>query len=79
MTDYLRKISLKMLTMEQKTQNLGGANPLPPNAGSGSQNPPDIGLVRGDRMCRGESYAWSEVIAYVEDDNFFVEYRQDFD
>ncbi|KAK1261454.1 Mediator of RNA polymerase II transcription subunit 15a [Acorus gramineus] len=40
-TDYLRKISLKMLTMETKTQNPGGANPLPPNASSGSQNPPD--------------------------------------
>ncbi|KAK1307498.1 Mediator of RNA polymerase II transcription subunit 15a [Acorus calamus] len=44
-TDYLRKISLKMLTMETKTQNPGGANPLPSNASSGSQNPPDPGLT----------------------------------
>ncbi|XP_078444068.1 mediator of RNA polymerase II transcription subunit 15a-like isoform X2 [Wolffia australiana] len=40
-TDYLRKISLKMLTMESKTQNTGNTNQMPsnssnPNATDGS-------------------------------------------
>ncbi|KAK1318216.1 Mediator of RNA polymerase II transcription subunit 15a [Acorus calamus] len=39
-TDYLRRISLKMLTMDTKYP--GGANPVPPNAGSRSQNSPDL-------------------------------------
>ncbi|KAK1318213.1 hypothetical protein QJS10_CPB04g01555 [Acorus calamus] len=44
-TDYLQRISLKMSTFETMNQkNHGGANPLPPTAGSGSQNPPDLGI-----------------------------------
>ncbi|KAI4329374.1 hypothetical protein L6164_021644 [Bauhinia variegata] len=41
-SDYLRKISLKMLTMETKSQNTM-ANPMPPNPVSSSK-PPDSGL-----------------------------------
>ncbi|KAF6153665.1 hypothetical protein GIB67_031136 [Kingdonia uniflora] len=37
-SDYLRKISLKMLTMETKTQNTGAPNS---NASGSTQNPPD--------------------------------------
>ncbi|KAF7152151.1 hypothetical protein RHSIM_Rhsim01G0122900 [Rhododendron simsii] len=40
--DYLRKISLKMLTMETKSQNTM-ANSLPANSGGSSKNPPDTG------------------------------------
>ncbi|XP_026447212.1 mediator of RNA polymerase II transcription subunit 15a-like isoform X1 [Papaver somniferum] len=40
-TDYLRKISLKMLAMETKSQTNGVANSLPLNTGGGSQNPQD--------------------------------------
>ncbi|XP_026412986.1 mediator of RNA polymerase II transcription subunit 15a-like [Papaver somniferum] len=40
-TDYLRKISLKMLTMETKSKTNGVANSLPLNTGGGSQNPQD--------------------------------------
>ncbi|XP_047955267.1 mediator of RNA polymerase II transcription subunit 15a-like isoform X2 [Salvia hispanica] len=39
-SDYLRKISLKMLTMETKSQN-PIANSLQPNAASNSKNPQD--------------------------------------
>ncbi|XP_059457789.1 uncharacterized protein LOC132187481 [Corylus avellana] len=39
-SDYLRKISLKMLTMETKSQNPIG-NSLPSNAAGSSNNPPD--------------------------------------
>ncbi|KAF7153505.1 hypothetical protein RHSIM_Rhsim01G0123000 [Rhododendron simsii] len=42
--DYLRKISLKMLTMETKSQNTM-ANSLPSNSGSSSKNPPDTGSL----------------------------------
>ncbi|KAK1295056.1 Mediator of RNA polymerase II transcription subunit 15a [Acorus calamus] len=43
-TDYLQRISQKMSPLETMNQkNPGGANPLPPNAGSGGQNPPDLG------------------------------------
>ncbi|XP_077248368.1 mediator of RNA polymerase II transcription subunit 15a-like [Tasmannia lanceolata] len=41
-TDYLRKISLKMLTMETKPQSNRGSNSLPSNAAGGNQNPPDL-------------------------------------
>ncbi|GFQ06192.1 mediator of RNA polymerase ii transcription subunit 15a [Phtheirospermum japonicum] len=40
--DYLRKISLKMLTMETKSQN-PIADSLQPNAASNSRNPQDPG------------------------------------
>ncbi|KAG4400289.1 hypothetical protein GLYMA_07G027751v4 [Glycine max] len=43
-TDYLRKISLKMLTMETKSQNTL-ANNMPPNQVGPSHKPPDQGLV----------------------------------
>ncbi|XP_075474379.1 mediator of RNA polymerase II transcription subunit 15a-like isoform X2 [Primulina tabacum] len=39
-SDYLRKISLKMLTMETKSQN-PMTNPLQPNTASNSKNPQD--------------------------------------
>nr|KYP35225.1 hypothetical protein KK1_043754 [Cajanus cajan] len=42
--DYLRKISLKMLTMENKSQNTLGSN-MPPNQVGPSNKPPDQGLV----------------------------------
>ena len=42
-SDYLRKISLKMLTMETKSQN-PMANPLQANAANASKNPPDQGI-----------------------------------
>ncbi|KAJ7962801.1 Mediator of RNA polymerase II transcription subunit 15a [Quillaja saponaria] len=42
-SDYLRKISLKMLTMESKSQP-NTANPLPSNSGGNSSNLPDPGL-----------------------------------
>ncbi|KZV47311.1 mediator of RNA polymerase II transcription subunit 15a [Dorcoceras hygrometricum] len=41
-SDYLRKISLKMLTMEAKSQN-PMTNPRQPNTASNSQNPQDPG------------------------------------
>ena len=41
-SDYLRKISLKMLTLETKSQN-PMANPLQPNAASTGPTPPDQG------------------------------------
>ncbi|KAI3920612.1 hypothetical protein MKW92_007506 [Papaver armeniacum] len=40
-SDYLRKISLKMLSMETKSQKNAVANSLPLNTASGSQNPRD--------------------------------------
>jgi PAX-interacting protein 1 len=42
-SDYLRKISLKMLTMETKSQN-PIANSLPYNAAVSSDKPPDPGI-----------------------------------
>ncbi|XP_077248369.1 mediator of RNA polymerase II transcription subunit 15a-like [Tasmannia lanceolata] len=39
--DYLRKISMKMLTMETKSQPNGGSNSLPSNSSGGNQNPQD--------------------------------------
>jgi hypothetical protein len=42
-SDYLRKISLKMLTRETKSVNPIG-NSLPSNAASSSNNPPDSGI-----------------------------------
>ncbi|KAI3910114.1 hypothetical protein MKW98_014499 [Papaver atlanticum] len=39
--DYLRKISMKMMNMETKSQTNGVANSLPLNNGGGSQNPQD--------------------------------------
>ncbi|XAR54494.1 hypothetical protein NMG60_11029639 [Bertholletia excelsa] len=39
-SDYLRKISLKMLTMETKSQNTM-SNSLPSNSANNSRNPPD--------------------------------------
>ncbi|GFS38958.1 hypothetical protein Acr_00g0060500 [Actinidia rufa] len=42
--DYLRKISLKMLTMENKSQNTM-ANSLPSNSASNSKNPADTGSL----------------------------------
>ncbi|CAK9145918.1 unnamed protein product [Ilex paraguariensis] len=41
-SDYLRKISLKMLTMETKSQNPMG-NSLQSTSASNSKNPPDPG------------------------------------
>ncbi|XP_041000124.1 mediator of RNA polymerase II transcription subunit 15a-like isoform X3 [Juglans microcarpa x Juglans regia] len=41
--DYLRKISLKMLTMETKSQN-PPANSLPPNSTGNGNKPPDPGM-----------------------------------
>ncbi|XP_026447216.1 mediator of RNA polymerase II transcription subunit 15a-like isoform X2 [Papaver somniferum] len=41
--DYLRKISLKMLTLETKSQTNGVPNLLPLNSGGGSQNPQQTG------------------------------------
>uniref|UniRef100_A0A1D1XMC6 Mediator of RNA polymerase II transcription subunit 15 n=1 Tax=Anthurium amnicola TaxID=1678845 RepID=A0A1D1XMC6_9ARAE len=43
-SDYLRKISLKMLTMEKETQNSGVANQMPSNPSN--QNLPDPELIR---------------------------------
>ncbi|KAI3900718.1 hypothetical protein MKW92_003352 [Papaver armeniacum] len=45
-TDYLRKISLKMLAMETKSQTNGVANSSPLNTGGGSQNPQDPASYR---------------------------------
>ncbi|XP_026450435.1 mediator of RNA polymerase II transcription subunit 15a-like isoform X3 [Papaver somniferum] len=42
-TDYLQKISLKMLAMETKSQTNEVANSFPLNTGGGSQNPQDPG------------------------------------
>ncbi|CAH2080564.1 unnamed protein product [Thlaspi arvense] len=41
-SDYLRKISLKMLTMETKSQNTM-SNSLPPNSANNGRSPPDTG------------------------------------
>ncbi|KAI3860528.1 hypothetical protein MKX03_017910 [Papaver bracteatum] len=44
LSDYLRKISLKMLTMEKNSQTYGVANSLPlpqQNTGGGNHNPQD--------------------------------------
>ncbi|XP_058728872.1 mediator of RNA polymerase II transcription subunit 15a-like [Vicia villosa] len=43
-SDYLRKISMKMLTMETKSQSTIAGN-MPSNEGGSSNNPPDQGLV----------------------------------
>ncbi|RZC82099.1 hypothetical protein C5167_044879 [Papaver somniferum] len=40
-TDYLRKLSLKMLALGTKSRTNGVANSLPLNTGGGSQNPQD--------------------------------------
>ncbi|XP_057454130.1 mediator of RNA polymerase II transcription subunit 15a-like isoform X3 [Lotus japonicus] len=42
--DYLRKISMKMLTMETRSQN-AMANNMPSNQVGSSSNPPDQGLI----------------------------------
>lgn len=42
-SDYLRKISLKMLTMESKSQN-NLTNALPTNSAAMSRNPQDPGI-----------------------------------
>ncbi|KAM7259082.1 hypothetical protein ACFE04_014823 [Oxalis oulophora] len=42
-SDYLRKISLKMLTMETKSQTNGNA--MPTNSAGNSSNPPDRGPI----------------------------------
>ncbi|KAL2338178.1 hypothetical protein Fmac_012624 [Flemingia macrophylla] len=42
--DYLRKISMKMLTMETKSQDTLGSN-MPPNQVGPSNKPPDQGIV----------------------------------
>ncbi|XP_042951247.1 mediator of RNA polymerase II transcription subunit 15a-like isoform X3 [Carya illinoinensis] len=42
--DYLRKISLKMLTMETKSQN-PTTNSLPSNSAGNSNKPPDSGML----------------------------------
>ncbi|KAK9122613.1 hypothetical protein Sjap_012215 [Stephania japonica] len=44
-SDYLRKISLKMLTMETKSQSNNGPNALQPSAAIGNQNPSDSGSL----------------------------------
>ncbi|XP_057733213.1 mediator of RNA polymerase II transcription subunit 15a-like [Arachis stenosperma] len=44
-TDYLRKISTKMLTIETKTQNTIAANNMPSNQAGPSNSPSDQGLV----------------------------------
>ncbi|KAJ4959874.1 hypothetical protein NE237_019784 [Protea cynaroides] len=41
--DYIRKISVKMLTMETKLQTLGVPGSLPPNPAGGNQNSPEPG------------------------------------
>ncbi|MED6123609.1 Mediator of RNA polymerase II transcription subunit 15a [Stylosanthes scabra] len=43
-TDYLRKISMKMLTIETKSQNTIAANNMPSNQAGPSNNPSDQGL-----------------------------------
>ncbi|GMP45889.1 hypothetical protein CsSME_00014244 [Camellia sinensis var. sinensis] len=49
-SDYLRKISLKMLTMENKHQNFVASSP-PLNAASNITKPPHTGKVhRGSKM-----------------------------
>ncbi|KAK4252940.1 hypothetical protein QN277_011065 [Acacia crassicarpa] len=42
--DYLRKISLKMLTMETKSHNMN--NPMPSNPGGPSNQPTEAGLLQ---------------------------------
>ncbi|KAJ0075132.1 hypothetical protein Patl1_34635 [Pistacia atlantica] len=49
-SDYLRKISLKMLSMESKSQN-PMPNSLPPNATGNSNKPPD----QGDNILQSSS------------------------
>ncbi|KAK1318966.1 Mediator of RNA polymerase II transcription subunit 15a [Acorus calamus] len=84
-TDYLRKISLKMLSFENTQKNPGGANPLPPNVGSGSQNPPDLGalgcfgrrvsnrLASGRRSQRWVSIGWrGKVVVMVMEHGMVV-------
>ncbi|MED6131399.1 hypothetical protein PIB30_009621 [Stylosanthes scabra] len=44
-TDYLRKISMKMLTIETKSQSTIAANNMPSNQAGPSNNPSDQGLV----------------------------------
>ncbi|KAK9156582.1 hypothetical protein Scep_003156 [Stephania cephalantha] len=44
-SDYLRKISLKMLTMETKSQGTNGPNSLQPSSAIGNQNPSDSGAL----------------------------------
>ncbi|RVW36865.1 Mediator of RNA polymerase II transcription subunit 15a [Vitis vinifera] len=50
-SDYLRKISLKMLTMETKSQTAMPSN-LPSNSAGNSKNPPDpgTGLVLASKL-----------------------------
>ncbi|KAI3890215.1 hypothetical protein MKW92_002675 [Papaver armeniacum] len=57
LTDYLRKISLKMLTMETTSKTNGVANSLPLNTGAGSQNHQDPAFhsVQSEVRNRGQS------------------------
>ncbi|XP_028779202.1 mediator of RNA polymerase II transcription subunit 15a isoform X2 [Neltuma alba] len=56
-SDYLRKISLKMLTMENKTQNTM-VNPLQSNAGGPSNKPMDSGIPMQSQVHNpGQSHA----------------------
>ncbi|XP_058084938.1 mediator of RNA polymerase II transcription subunit 15a-like isoform X2 [Magnolia sinica] len=43
-SDYLRKIAMKLLTMEIKSQPAGAINSLPSNSAGGNQNPSDPAL-----------------------------------
>ncbi|KAI3872343.1 hypothetical protein MKX03_019610 [Papaver bracteatum] len=51
-TDYLRKLSLKMLAMETKSQTNEGANSFTLNTGGGSQNPQDAASHRMQSQVR---------------------------
>ncbi|XP_028766424.1 mediator of RNA polymerase II transcription subunit 15a [Neltuma alba] len=53
--DYLRKISLKMLTMENKSQN-NMNNPVPSNQGGPSNQPPDAGFMQPQVQNPGQSH-----------------------
>ncbi|KAK4267593.1 hypothetical protein QN277_024353 [Acacia crassicarpa] len=58
-SDYLRKISLKMLTMENKTQNTM-VNAMQPNAGGPSNRPIDSGIPMQSHVHNpGQSHAIS--------------------
>ncbi|KAK4252941.1 hypothetical protein QN277_011066 [Acacia crassicarpa] len=55
--DYLRKISLKMLTMETKSHNnMNNNNPMPSNPGGPSNQPTDAGLLQPHVQNPGQSH-----------------------
>ncbi|KAF5201981.1 hypothetical protein FRX31_008432, partial [Thalictrum thalictroides] len=58
-SDYLRKISLKMLKMETKSQNTAVVNSILQNDVASNQNPPNPAQVAGaDPNCMVDAPDW---------------------